>query len=122
MEPQQFKIARNEPCFSNIAKVDAKSEEPHAVAATEDNTSGLQKKKTVYLCKNGKVTLTVNLNVKYGLFNRSPGRVIDIIYLEGRRPPYDLADFVMVEFQQYSGPPFIESNSKVQLTFLTVIQ
>ena len=69
--------------------------------------------KTIFLCKNAKVTLTANLAVKYGLFNRSSGKIVDIVYLDGKSPTDSLPDVVMVEFHDYSGPAFTSQNPKV---------
>lgn len=57
--------------------------------------------------------LTCNLNVKFGLFNGSSGTVMDIIYPVGKFPKDGHPICVMVEFQQYTGLPFIQENSKL---------
>ena len=57
--------------------------------------------------------LTCNLNVKFGLFNCSSGTVMDIIYLVGKFPKDCHPICVMVEFQQYTGLPFIQENPKL---------
>lgn len=50
--------------------------------------------------------LTVNLSVRFGLFNSALGIVENIIYLNGRKPPA-LPDVVMVNIPNYNGPPFL---------------
>ena len=77
----------------------------------DDKACGLAK--TLHLCVGANVTLTTNMNVKLGLFNRSPGTIVDIIYLNGRQTSADLPDYVMVEFQHYSGPSFINESPKI---------
>ena len=72
--------------------------------------------KTLYICVGCKVMLTCNLNVKFCLFNGSSRTVMDIIYPSGKFPKDGLPICVMVEFQQYTGPPFIEENPKLVLT------
>ncbi len=67
----------------------------------------------MYLCRNAKVTLTVNLSVRFGLFNRALGKIVDIIYLNGKRPTTDLPDVIMVKFDTYTGPPFIDSKPQI---------
>jgi hypothetical protein len=57
--------------------------------------------------------LTGNLNVKFGLFNGSSGTVMDIIYPVGKFPNDSHPMCVMVEFQQYTGLPFIQENLKL---------
>ena len=71
----------------------------------------------IFLCKNAKVMLTVNLCVEYGLFNGAVGIVNEIIYLEGRRPPEYQPDLVLVSFPSYTGPPFIENSPKIVPVF-----
>ena len=109
-EHNKFKLLQLNHRFP-IAKITAKNQGPHAQAVADDKASGLAK--TLYLCKHAKVTLTVNLAVKYGLFNRSCGKVLDIIYLEGRSPKDSLPDVVLVEFFDYSGPAFATHNPKL---------
>ena len=94
-----------------IARLSAICQGPHAKSVQQDKTGGLSK--TLYLCKNAKVTLTANLSVKCGLFNRAPGTVVDIIYLNGKKPQDSLPDVVMVEFSTYNGPPFIQDKPKL---------
>lgn len=57
--------------------------------------------------------LTTNLNVKCELFNGSPGIVVDILYPKGTYPKDCQPTAVMVEFEKYTGSPFISSNSKI---------
>lgn len=57
--------------------------------------------------------LTTNLCIPYGLFNGSIGTVFDIIYPTGTGPSKCLPSAVMVNFPNYSGPPFIDSHPKV---------
>lgn len=68
---------------------------------------------TLYICKNAKVNLSVNLSVPYGLYNGAAGTVIDILYLAGRKPCDGLPDLVLVEFPNYTGPPFLTGHPKV---------
>ena len=89
-----------------IAKMTAISEGIHRNISS-DKAGGLLCQ--LYLCKGAKVMLTANLNVHYGLFNGSMGTVVDIIYLEGRNPTNALPDVVMVKFQKYTGPAFIQN-------------
>ena len=69
--------------------------------------------RTLYLCKSAMVVLTCNLNVPFGLFNGSMGKVVDIIYCSGKTSHSTIPDIVMVEFSKYTGPPFISENPKV---------
>ena len=69
--------------------------------------------KTLYICVGCKVMLTCNVNVKFGLFNGSSGTVMNIIYPVGKFPKDGHPICVMVEFQQYTGLPFIQKNPKL---------
>jgi hypothetical protein len=50
--------------------------------------------------------LTTNLNVKCGLFNGSPGIVVDILYPKGTYPKDSQPTAVMVEFEKIYRSPF----------------
>ena len=50
--------------------------------------------------------LTCNFNVLFGLFNGTSGKVVDIIYQTGQKPPDYSPAVVMVHFHSYTGPPF----------------
>jgi hypothetical protein len=54
--------------------------------------------------------LTTNLCVPFGLFNWATGTIIDLIYKNENRPENSIPDVVMVQFDNYSGPSFIEEN------------
>lgn len=60
---------------------------------------------------------SVNLCVPCGLFNGATGKIVDIIYSNGNRPEDSLPDVVMVEFETYKGPTFIQENGKVVPVF-----
>jgi hypothetical protein len=47
------------------------------------------------------------------LFKGATGKIVEIIYLNGKWPENSLPDAVMVEFETYKGPAFIQENSKV---------
>ncbi|XP_021373892.1 ATP-dependent DNA helicase PIF1-like [Mizuhopecten yessoensis] len=68
---------------------------------------------TVFISRDAKVMLSVNLCVSFGLFNGAMGKVMDIVYLDGKQPSDSLPDVVMVEFPSYTGPPFLKENNKV---------
>ncbi|XP_059078046.1 ATP-dependent DNA helicase PIF1-like [Cryptomeria japonica] len=57
------------------------------------------------LCVNQQVMLLANLWTEVGLVNGSIGLVKKIIYENNTRPP-DLPRFVIVQFQNYKGPPW----------------
>ena len=96
---------------SPIAKIEALSTGHHASNTASDKAGGLLK--TLFLCNGAKVMLTSNILVEQGLFNGSIGKVVDIIYPQNKSPRDGLPTVVMVEFDKYSGPPFIKNSPKL---------
>ena len=94
-----------------VAKIKSVSKGSHSNTDDSDKAGGLLR--VLYICKNAKVMLTCNLNVPFGLFNGATGKVVDILYQSGRRPPDCFPDVVMVHFHSYTGPPFISEDPKV---------
>ena len=94
-----------------IAKLVSECRGFHSKSSDIEQAGGLQK--TLFLCKSAKVMLSVDLCVPYGLFNGATGTIVEIIYLNEKRPENSLPDAVMVEFETYKGPAFIQENSKV---------
>ena len=97
-----------------VAKINSVSKGPHSKTNDSEKSGGLID--TIYICNNSKVMISVNLCVKFGLFNGSVDNVKDtcILYmhLNGRKPPA-LPDVVMVDVPNYSGLPFITEKTKV---------
>ena len=56
--------------------------------------------------------LTNNLWTIVGLANGASGTIIHFMYLEGYSPPH-LPTSVVVQFDEYKGPSFIEGMPKV---------
>jgi len=94
-----------------IAKIDAMNYGFHAKQCPSDKASGLLP--TLYLCRQAKVMLTVNLCVPFGLFNGAMGFIVDILYHNGKPDPGTLPDVITVEFPSYTGPPFIQESPKL---------
>lgn len=77
-----------------------------AAASTKpDDAGGLYP--VTYLSKQAPVMLTANLWQQVGLCNGAAGTVHQILYQEGHSPP-SLPIAVLVDFPNYSGPPFFE--------------
>jgi hypothetical protein len=49
-----------------------------------------------------------NVNISLGLVNGSTGHVIGFIYEEGKKAP-DLPYAIIIQFDDYKGPPFFSS-------------
>ena len=70
----------------------------------------------LYLCRDGKVMLVVNLKAEWGLYNGAVDTVVDIVYKDGCRStddPAPLPDVVFVRFAGYKSPPFINEDPMV---------
>jgi len=67
------------------------------------------------LCRNARVQITGrNLEPDWGLYNGAIGTVKEIVYEHDKSPiGGDLPEFVLVEFTQYCGPPWITDKPKV---------
>ena len=70
----------------------------------------------LYLCRDNKVMVVVNLKADLGLYNGAVGIVVDMVYKDGRRPTDDLTpvpDVALVRFPGYRGPPYINEDPTV---------
>ena len=67
---------------------------------------------TTIFCKDSKVMLLKNLWKEKGLSNGAIGVVKYIVYDEGVQPP-QLPKFVLVKFEQYTGPSFLPNEEKI---------
>ena len=65
----------------------------------------------IHLAKEAKVMLTCNLWQQTGLCNGAMGTVSEILYAQDQRPP-NLPIAVLVNFDVYTGPPFLLSQPK----------
>ena len=89
-----------------IAQVDARHSSKLAKKLCSDEFSGLEP--TVFLAKDANIMLTMNLWFDVGLCNGASGKIVDFIYNHGHSPP-DLPVAVIVQFDDYCGPQFINS-------------
>lgn len=83
----------------------------HAQKADSNKAEGLIP--LLYLCRDSKVMLVVNLKAEWGLYNGAVGTVVAIVYKDGCKPtddPTPLPDVVFVWFAGYKGPPFINED------------
>ena len=110
-------------CRTNpVAMIPAKHSPNVASAKNADTEQAGGLRKMVYLARDARVMLTVNIWVDAGLVNGSVGTVVDIVYSGDKRSPHDLPDFVVCHFPQYRGPPYAGPNTvpiaPVQRTWL----
>ena len=68
----------------------------------------------LFLAEGAEVMLTANLWPDVGLCNGAPGTMHHFIYTDRHAPP-DLPIAILVEFQNYCGPPFLDFLPKVYL-------
>ena len=93
-----------------IAPIKAINSSKTAKNFDASKAGGLQNK--IILCKNCKVMLLSNIWKECGLTNGANGFIRYIVYDEGDCPP-KLPKFVLVEFPQYTGPSFLETEPKL---------
>ena len=94
-----------------VAKIKAVDNGRHAQKADGNKAGGLLP--LLYLCRDSKVMLVVNLMADWGLYNGAVGTVVDVVYKDGCRPsddPAPLPDVVFVRFPGYKGPPYINED------------
>ena len=89
-----------------IAVIRAQSNCHAAKQASSDKAYGLVSE--LVINKNSVVRLTANLWTKAGLTNGAKGIVKGMIYAPGTKPP-SLPICLIVTFEKYYGPPFIDS-------------
>ena len=95
-----------------VAKIKSVDNGRHAQKADSNKAGGLLP--LLYLCRDSKVMLTVNLKAGWGLYNGAVGTVVDIAYKAGSRPTDDsasLPDTVFVRFPGYKGPPYVNEDA-----------
>ena len=88
------------------AHVDARHSSKLSRKLSSDEFSGLEP--TIFLAKDATVILTMNLWSTVELCNGAGGKIGDLIYDNDQCPP-NLPIAVIVQFDDYSGPSFIES-------------
>ena len=89
-----------------IAHINARHSSSLAKKIPSDDMSGLEP--MVFLAKGARVMLIMNLWSNVGLCNGATGTVVDFIYQNNHQPP-DLPIAVIVEFENYRGPVFDDS-------------
>ena len=94
---------------SPIAQINAIHSCAAATSAKSDNAGGLEP--VIFMAKGSRVMLTSNLWQQVGLCNGTRGLIEDLLYTHGHKPP-NLPIAILVNFPDYSDPPFIQSKPK----------
>ena len=98
--------ALQQPCFK-IKAINSKG------AGTADSATAKGLPKELVLCKNAKVILTVNLWTESRLVNGTKGTIKYVVFNENEAPPQHQPAFLLVEFDQYTGPSFLPDEPKL---------
>ncbi|ORY67762.1 uncharacterized protein BCR38DRAFT_316498, partial [Pseudomassariella vexata] len=88
-----------------IVQVVAKSVGPGAATTADDKAGNLAKQFPV--CIGARLMLTYNLWQAVGLCNGARGTVYDIGWAAEADPARDQPCVILIEFDKYSGPPFL---------------
>ena len=89
-----------------VAHINALHSSATAKKIPAEDMSGLEP--AVFLAKGARVMLTMNLWSSVGLCNGATGTVVDFIFGDNHNPP-DLPVAVIVQFDNYRGPSFNET-------------
>lgn len=91
-----------------IARINAIHSDTAASSASPNDAGGLH---PILLATQSGVMLTANIWQEVGLCNGASGVIQHFLYKANHRPP-DLPVAVMVDFDNYSGPPFLNDHPK----------
>ena len=103
----QYNVLKLNSLSAPIARINAIHSSSIAASARADDAGGLEP--VLLLAKGARVMLKSNLWAQKGLCNEATGKVFEILYATGHKPP-SLPIAVLVQFDKYTGPPFLTSN------------
>jgi hypothetical protein len=89
-------------------QVEAKNQGKGAGQAASDNAGNLSNKFAV--ARGARVMLTTNLWQPAGLVNGAQGTIYDVAWNEGANPWQDPPDVIMVDLDNYDGPPYLTTD------------
>ena len=93
-----------------VARISAVHSGRNAKATTLDDAGGLEA--VIFLARGATVMLTCNIWLEVGLCNGASGVVYDLIFHPERSPPC-LLMVALVDFQPYTGPPFLHTHPQI---------
>ena len=82
-------------------------------ASTATSTVAKNLLQELLICRGCKIVLTINLWTAAKLVNGSPGVVKHVIFKSGETPPNHQPAFLLVQFEGYTGPPFLPGHPKL---------
>ncbi|KAI3872509.1 hypothetical protein MKX03_004572 [Papaver bracteatum] len=92
-----------------IARINSKNNCDTTKGANSDEAKWPEQ--VLFLSKGARVMLRKNIATQYGLVNGSMGTITYIVYEEGLKSPIDMPIAVMVDFDTYTGPKFVEESN-----------
>jgi len=101
-----------------IVLIHARHSKPGASKLSPEEFGGLEAK--LKICLGARVMLTRNLWTGKGLCNGSMGYVVDIVYRENEGPP-GLPICVIIQFDKYTGPSFLDKPKCVPIIPVTAV-
>ena len=90
-----------------VARLNGIHSDSGASSANPDDAGGLHP--VIFLANQARVMLTANIWQEVGLCNGAAGTVHQLLYQANHKPP-DLPIAVLVNFDNYAGPPFLSSH------------
>ena len=108
-DTRRYNIQRIKDLGTPVAGIKSLNKGKGAGSASSNEAQGLSS--DMIIAKGSQVLLTWNLWQEAGLTNGARGTIKYIIYEKGKKPP-SLPDMIIVHFEQYMGPSYLEGEEK----------
>ena len=100
-----------------VARVPSINSSRKAEKCSADEAEGLEP--VLFLSQGSRIMLSQNLWTAKGLVNGSIGTLVDLLYEDGKAPPYDPPFVLICDFPSYRGPQFIPNTTLVPIPSVT---